>query len=226
MPRSSCASTRCRSISARRDPAVLDTALDGLVGDEGHDPDQMLGAYATTLAPAVISADSPLSSASFRPRRPRRHSFSTCSSRAPRSTASAGLRPPVRSTQKIRCSPARGPRGLPESAGGCFVSGGSAANLSALAVGARNGQASRKPAVNPTVPVAASATRVATAGQRRRARIGIEHPAPARVDPLSSHRRSPADRRGRSCGRRSRSRPRVDRRRRRDGRDHERWHHR
>ncbi len=42
-----------------RDPARLDVALEGLLGDSGHDPDQVLGAYAATLAPAVISADSP-----------------------------------------------------------------------------------------------------------------------------------------------------------------------
>jgi hypothetical protein len=42
-----------------RDPAVLDLALSGLLGDDGHEPDQVLGVYASALAPAVISADSP-----------------------------------------------------------------------------------------------------------------------------------------------------------------------
>src|SRR5580698_11550490 len=42
-----------------RDPAGLDAALAGLLGDEGHNPDQVLGVYASVLAPAVISADSP-----------------------------------------------------------------------------------------------------------------------------------------------------------------------
>jgi glutamate/tyrosine decarboxylase-like PLP-dependent enzyme len=42
-----------------RDPAELDAAVAGLLGDEGHDPDQVLGVYAAVLAPAVISADSP-----------------------------------------------------------------------------------------------------------------------------------------------------------------------
>ena len=42
-----------------RDPAELDMALAGLLGEEGHPPDQVLGVYASMLAPAVISADSP-----------------------------------------------------------------------------------------------------------------------------------------------------------------------
>ena len=42
-----------------RDPAELDVALSGLLGEDGHNPDQVLGVYASVLAPAVISADSP-----------------------------------------------------------------------------------------------------------------------------------------------------------------------
>jgi len=42
-----------------RDPAELDVALRGLLGEEPHEPDQVLGVYAAFLAPAVISADSP-----------------------------------------------------------------------------------------------------------------------------------------------------------------------
>ena len=42
-----------------RDPAELDIALSGLLGEEGHNPDQVLGVYVSVLAPAVISADSP-----------------------------------------------------------------------------------------------------------------------------------------------------------------------
>src|SRR5690349_3107042 len=40
-----------------RDPAVLEAALGGLLSEEGHNPDQVLGVYAATVAPAVISAD-------------------------------------------------------------------------------------------------------------------------------------------------------------------------
>src|SRR6516225_9514257 len=42
-----------------RDPAELDAALKGLLGDDPHNPDQVLGAYTSVMAPAVISADSP-----------------------------------------------------------------------------------------------------------------------------------------------------------------------
>jgi len=45
--------------SGSRDPAELDFAIAGLLGSEGHNPDQVLGVYTSMLAPAVISADSP-----------------------------------------------------------------------------------------------------------------------------------------------------------------------
>src|ERR1051326_6833725 len=41
------------------DPAELDVALGGLPGSGPHTPDQVLGVYASVMAPAVISADSP-----------------------------------------------------------------------------------------------------------------------------------------------------------------------
>ncbi len=36
-----------------RDPAEFDALLNGLPGEEPHNPDQVLGAYASVLAPAV-----------------------------------------------------------------------------------------------------------------------------------------------------------------------------
>ena len=42
-----------------RDPAELGAALHGMLNASGNDPDHVLGVYAATLAPAVISADSP-----------------------------------------------------------------------------------------------------------------------------------------------------------------------
>ena len=44
---------------SRRDPAEFDAVLRGLPSEEPHNADQVLGAYASVLAPAVISADSP-----------------------------------------------------------------------------------------------------------------------------------------------------------------------
>ena len=45
--------------SGPRDAAQLGAALAGMLNDQGNDPDKVLGIYAATLAPAVISADSP-----------------------------------------------------------------------------------------------------------------------------------------------------------------------
>ena len=42
-----------------QDPAELEAALGGLIGPGPHNPDQILGVYASVMAPAVISADSP-----------------------------------------------------------------------------------------------------------------------------------------------------------------------
>src|ERR1700757_2878834 len=44
---------------SRRDAAQFDAVLSGLPSEEPHHVDQVLGAYASVLAPAVISADSP-----------------------------------------------------------------------------------------------------------------------------------------------------------------------
>ena len=41
-----------------RDPAELEAALQGLPGARPHTPDQVLGVWASVMAPAVISADS------------------------------------------------------------------------------------------------------------------------------------------------------------------------
>jgi glutamate/tyrosine decarboxylase-like PLP-dependent enzyme len=117
------------------DPAVLGTALEGLISDEGHDPDQVLGAYATTVAPAVISADSPRF-LGFIPAAPTKAALLfdmlvSCASIQGISWLEAAGAIQAEN-QVLSLIAARA--GLPESAGGCFVSGGSAANLSALAV--------------------------------------------------------------------------------------------
>jgi aromatic-L-amino-acid/L-tryptophan decarboxylase len=118
-----------------RDPAVLDLALADLLGEDGHDPDQVLGAYASTLAPAVISADSPRF-LGFIPAAPTKAALLfdmlvSCASIQGISWLEAAGAIHAEN-QVLALIAARA--GLPESAGGCFVSGGSAANLSALAV--------------------------------------------------------------------------------------------
>jgi aromatic-L-amino-acid/L-tryptophan decarboxylase len=118
-----------------RDPAVLDVVIGGLLGDQGHDPDQVLGAWASTLAPAVISADSPRF-LGFIPAAPTKASLLfdmliSCASIQGISWLEAAGAIHAEN-QALRLIADRA--GMPESAGGCFVSGGSAGNLSALVV--------------------------------------------------------------------------------------------
>jgi aromatic-L-amino-acid decarboxylase len=117
------------------DPAVLDAALTGLLGDEPHNPDQVLGAYTSVVAPAVISADSPRF-LGFIPAAPTKASLlfdmliSCASIQGISWLEAAGA---IRAENLVlRLIADRA--GLPAQAGGCFVSGGSAANLSALVV--------------------------------------------------------------------------------------------
>jgi glutamate/tyrosine decarboxylase-like PLP-dependent enzyme len=118
-----------------RDPAEFDAALDGLLGDEPHSFDQVLGAYASVLAPAVISADSPRF-LGFIPAAPTKASLlfdmlvSCASIQGTSWLEAAGAIHAENLVLRLLADRA----GLPASAGGCFVSGGSAANLSALVV--------------------------------------------------------------------------------------------
>ena len=86
----------------------------------------------------------PASWPSSRPRRRRPARSSTPWSARRRSRGRAGWRPRVRSTPRTRCC-ASWPTwpGCRRSAGGCFVSGGSAGNLSALAVARETGRSDR-----------------------------------------------------------------------------------
>jgi len=118
-----------------KDPAELDIALAGLLGDDGHQPDQVLGVYASMLAPAVISADSPRF-LGFIPAAPTKASLlfdmliSCASIQGISWFEAAGAVHAENQVLRLLADRA----GLPPAAGGCFVSGGSAANLSALAV--------------------------------------------------------------------------------------------
>src|SRR6202042_1055716 len=118
-----------------RDPAELDLALHGLLDDLPHNPDQVLGVYTSCLAPAVISADSPRF-LGFIPAAPTKASLlfdmliSCASIQGISWLEAAGAIHAENQVLRLIADRA----GLPASAGGCFVSGGSAANLSALAV--------------------------------------------------------------------------------------------
>jgi aromatic-L-amino-acid decarboxylase len=118
-----------------RDPADLDAALAGLLSDDPHNADQVLGLYTSVLAPAVISADSPRF-LGFIPAAPTKASLlfdmlvSCASIQGISWLEAAGAIQAENQVLRLIADRA----GLPESAGGCFVSGGSAANLSALVV--------------------------------------------------------------------------------------------
>jgi aromatic-L-amino-acid decarboxylase len=118
-----------------RDPAELDLALRGLLGDLPHNPDQVLGVYTSCLAPAVISADSPRF-LGFIPAAPTKAALlfdmliSCASIQGISWLEAAGAIQAENQVLRLIADRA----GLPAGAGGCFVSGGSAANLSALVV--------------------------------------------------------------------------------------------
>jgi glutamate/tyrosine decarboxylase-like PLP-dependent enzyme len=118
-----------------RDPAELDAALKGLPNAEPHNPDQVLGVYASVIAPAVISADSPRF-LGFIPAAPTKASLlfdmlvSCASIQGISWLEAAGAIHAENTVLRLIADRA----GMPETAGGCFVSGGSAGNLSALVV--------------------------------------------------------------------------------------------
>lgn len=109
--------------------------LDGLIGRAGNDPAKVLEIFAARLATAVVSIDSPRF-LSFIPAAPTKASLLfdmvvSCSSLNGTSwLLAAGVVAAENQALGLLAELA----GLPPSAGGTFVSGGSAANLSALLV--------------------------------------------------------------------------------------------
>src|SRR6185295_16912605 len=105
------------------DPAGLDAALGGLLGDEAHNSDQVLGVYASVMAPAVISADSPRF-LGFIPAAPTKASLlfdmliSCASIQGPSWPEAAGVIHAEKKVVRLNADRA----GMPGSAGGCFVS--------------------------------------------------------------------------------------------------------
>ena len=118
-----------------RDPAELEAAVKGLLGPDPHNPDQVLGVYTSVIAPAVISADSPRF-LGFIPAAPTKASLlfdmliSCASIQGISWLEAAGAIHAENQVLRLIADRA----GMPEGAGGCFVSGGSAGNLSALVV--------------------------------------------------------------------------------------------
>jgi glutamate/tyrosine decarboxylase-like PLP-dependent enzyme len=113
----------------------FDTVLSGLLGTQGQDPERVLEVFAHHLATAVISCDSPRF-LSFIPAAPTKAALLfdmivSCSSLQGTSwLEAAGAVAAENQALRLLADLA----GLPQGAGGCFVSGGSIGNLSALVV--------------------------------------------------------------------------------------------
>jgi glutamate/tyrosine decarboxylase-like PLP-dependent enzyme len=116
-------------------PAVLYQRLGGLIRNAPRHPDEVLGVYSSVIAPSVISADSPRF-LGFIPAAPTKASLlfdmlvSCASIQGISWLEASGAIAAENTVLRLIADEA----GMPESSGGCFVSGGSAGNLSALAV--------------------------------------------------------------------------------------------
>ena len=129
----------------RMDPVPLDQGtqaaadlykvLNGVIRDRSRAPDEVLGIYSSVIAPSIISADSPRF-LGFIPAAPTKASLlfdmliSCASIQGISWLEASGAIAAENTVLRVIADEA----GLPSSAGGCFVSGGSAGNLSALAV--------------------------------------------------------------------------------------------
>src|SRR5262245_19001992 len=109
--------------------------LDGVIRDWPRPPDEVLGVYTSVIAPSVISADSPRF-LGFIPAAPTKASLlfdmlvSCASIQGISWLEASGAIAAENSVLRVIAHEA----GLPTTSGGCFVSGGSAGNLSTLAV--------------------------------------------------------------------------------------------
>ena len=121
---------------------VLDAALAGLLTPGGKDPVEILSIFTEQVVTSVISCDSPRFLA-FVPAAPTKASLlfdMVVSASCLQGTSwleSAGVVLAENQALSFLAEMA----GMPEGSGGCFVSGGSAANLSALVVAHEQGRA-------------------------------------------------------------------------------------
>lgn len=123
------------SLDSTATPEELDAAAPSLISEEGTDADLVLRQFTDILAPRVISVDSPRF-LSFIPAAPTKASMlfdavvSASSLNGTSWLEAAGVVHAENQVLRFLADLA----GLPQSAGGCFLSGGSAGNLSALVV--------------------------------------------------------------------------------------------
>lgn len=116
-------------------PGELQAALSGLIRPEGNDPAAVMSLYENRLSRAVVSRDSPRF-LSFVPGAPSRAAalFDMAVSAAAMGGISWAESAGAIAAENQVLGWLAGLAGMPESAGGCFVTGGTAGNLSALAV--------------------------------------------------------------------------------------------
>jgi glutamate/tyrosine decarboxylase-like PLP-dependent enzyme len=162
----------------------LGTELGGLMRDEGNEAGDVLRLFVDKLATAVVSCDSPRF-LSFIPAAPTKAAllfdmFVSCSSLHGTSwLEAAGV--VVAENQALRVIADLA--GLPAEAGGCFVAGGSAGNLSALLV-ARDTAGHRRGGVAPAHPMVAVSDDAHSSVGKALHVIGVE----ALVVPTVDHR--------------------------------------
>ena len=199
----------------------LDQVIDGLITEEGHDFRKVLDVYANHLALTVLSADSPRMF-TFIPSAPTKASLlfdmvvSAASLQGISWFEAAGAVMAENQVLRTLADIA----GMPASAGGVFVSGGSAGNLSALVVARDTMRRRRAEAGLPDIPL-----RVVVSDQSHSSITNTLNI----TDDVGARRRHAGRRADR---RRAAQRPRRSRRPRRRVRDrghrrhHERGHHR
>ncbi|HUY65027.1 MAG TPA: pyridoxal-dependent decarboxylase [Acidimicrobiales bacterium] len=152
----------------------LESALHGLLGPKGNDPRAVLDLFADHLATAVVSCDSPRF-LSFIPAAPTKAALLfdmvvSCSSLQGTSwLEAAGAVAAENQALRLLADLI----GLPAGAGGCFVAGGSGANLSALVV-ARDTAALRNGGRVPARPRLAVSTEAHSSVAKALHIIGVE----------------------------------------------------
>jgi glutamate/tyrosine decarboxylase-like PLP-dependent enzyme len=163
---------------------ALGAVLAGLMRPEGNDAADVLRLFVDKLATAVVSCDSPRF-LSFIPAAPTKAAllfdmFVSCSSLHGTSwLEAAGVVVAENQALAVIVEAA----GLPPDAGGCFVAGGSAGNLSALVV-ARDTAGHRRGGVGPARPMIAVSDEAHSSVGKALHVIGVE----ALVIPTEDHR--------------------------------------
>jgi glutamate/tyrosine decarboxylase-like PLP-dependent enzyme len=162
----------------------LDQQLSGLMRPEGNDAAAVMDLFVERLSTAVVSCDSPRF-LSFIPAAPTKAAllfdmFVSCSSLHGTSwLEAAGV--VVAENQALRVIADQA--GFPEAAGGCFVAGGSAGNLSALVV-ARDTAGHRRGGDSPARPLIAISDDAHSSVGKALHVIGVE----ALIVPTEDHR--------------------------------------